>query len=384
MSAPKLLTTAVNAVFTPQEMSYGISSFKSLKFYLVLVLYLAAMIIFAADPFFADKRGNFTYNQSVILLFTSVMIMISLHWDVLLFGKPSGANLCLQLTSILPFMLFYSRIMGTSNVDQQKVSWVGKIMQTARDGLKTISGFECPQWISDLFSQWQCTLLLLLILLILCFRNSKVRISGVIIILLVPFFTELSTSTERLYLLFGFVCMLGGLALQYNNYAANVYYLNILNRLKERKNLDDTFMRTVMRIMTKLDQNKRIQENEVFEIVKSEYTVNNTLSKSDIRVISGELLGNMMNEFNLISMKLTRSGVVAMPDYKLYNCDNILSHIAIFPRVVVILTLTIISLLSPVDVISDSIPLAGIMDDMALMAMSFFATKSSLEVHREK
>ena len=384
MSAPKLLTTAVNAVFTPQEMSHGISSFKSLKFYLVLVLYLAAMIIFAADPFFADKRGNFTYNQSVILLFTSVMIMISLHWDVLLFGKPSGANLCLQLTSILPFMLFYSRIMGTSNVDQQKVSWVGKIMQTARDGLKTISGFECPQWISDLFSQWQCTLVLLLILLILCFRNSKVRISGVIIILLVPFFTELSTSTERLYLLLGFVCMLGGLALQYNNYAANVYYLNILNRLKERKNLDDTFMRTVMRIMTKLDQNKRIQENEVFEIVKSEYTVNNTLSKSDIRVISGELLGNMMNEFNLISMKLTRSGVVAMPDYKLYNCDNILSHIAIFPRVVVILILTIISLLSPVDVISDSIPLVGIMDDMALMAMSFFATKSSLEVHREK
>ena len=384
MSAPKLLTTAVNAVFTPQEMSYGISSFKSLKFYLVLVLYLAAMIIFATDPFFADKRGNFTYNQSVILLFTSVIIMISLHWDVLLFGKPSGANLCLQLTSILPFMLFYSRIMGTSNVDQQKVTWVGKIMQTARDGLKTISGFECPQWISDLFSQWQCTLRLLLILLILCFRNSKVRISGVIIILLVPFFTELSTSTVRLYLLLGFVCMLGGLALQYNNYAANVYYLNILNRLKERKNLDDTFMRTVMRIMTKLDQNKRIQENEVFEIVKSEYTVNNTLSKSDIRVISGELLGNMMNEFNLISMKLTRSGVVAMPDYKLYNCDNILSHIAIFPRVVVILILTLISLLSPVDIISDSIPLVGIMDDMALMAMSFFATKSSLEVHREK
>ena len=166
----------------------------------------------------------------------------------------------------------------------------------------------------------------------LCFRNSKVRISGVIIILLVPFFTELSTSTERLYLLLGFVCMLGGLVLQYNNYAANVYYLNIMNRLKERKNLDDTFMRTVMRIMTKLDQNNRIQENEVFEIVKSEYVSQNDLSQSDVRIISGELMKSMMNEFNLITMKLTHNGIVAMPDYKLYNCDNILSHIAIFPR----------------------------------------------------
>ena len=73
-----------------------------------------------------------------------------------------------------------------------------------------------------------------------------------------------------------------------------------------------------------------------------------------------------------------------MPDYKLYNCDNILSHIAIFPRVTVILFLTIIFLLSPVDIIPDSLPLIGVLDDMALTVISFFATKNSLEVHREK
>ena len=93
---------------------------------------------------------------------------------------------------------------------------------------------------------------------------------------------------------------------------------------------------------------------------------------------------SMMNEFNLITMKLTHNGIVAMPDYKLYNCDNILSHIAIFPRVAVVLFLTALFLLSPVDIIPDSLPLIGVLDDMALTVISFFATKNSLEVHREK
>lgn len=384
MSEKKLLNTAAQTIFKPVEMNCGIDRFKSLKFFLVLILYLAAMIIFANDPFFADKRGNFSYNQSVLILFTSVIIMISLHWDVLLFGKPAGANLCLQLTSILPFMLFYGRIMGVSNVDQQKSSWLGKAMKWAADGVKTLSGFEFPQWISDLFSHWQCTFVLIFVLAVLCFRNSKVRISGVVIILLIPFLTVLSTSAERLYLVIGFVLMFAGLAMQYNNYASNVYYLNILNRLKERKSVDDILVRTVMRIMKKLNENNRIQENEVFEIVKSEYVSQNDLSQSDVRIISGELMKSMMNEFNLITMKLTHNGIVAMPDYKLYNCDNILSHIAIFPRVAVVLFLTVIFLLSPVDIIPDSLPLIGVLDDMALTVISFFATKNSLEVHREK
>ena len=58
--------------------------------------------------------------------------------------------------------------------------------------------------------------------------------------------------------------------------------------------------------------------------------------------------------------------------------------VAILPRMVILLAVTVIFIISPVDIIPDALPLIGVMDDTALTIFSFMATKNALEVKNEK
>ena len=178
--------------------------------------------------------------------------------------------------------------------------------------------------------------------------------------------------------------MLVGLSLQFNNYAGNVYYLNILNVLRERQNIDTIYLRTAVRIMKKLKEEKKISENEVISIVNAEYGTLPEMTPQKIRLISSEILRSMMNEFNLLSLKLTHSGLVGVADGRLYRTNNVLTYIAVLPRVAAVMAITLICILSPVDLIPDIIPVVGMLDDISLSVVSFIITRSSLEQKYEK
>ena len=384
MPVKGLIGKVSNDVFAPVENSRGVTCFKSVKFYIVLALYLTGTIFFVRDPFFQDKMGDFQLQQSAVILFSALVVMAAMHWDILLFGKPAGANLVLQFTSLMPFLLFYARIVGKSieEITGNK-SWYETISEFTRQGVAKVTGFTIPHWITDIFQNWQCTLLLVLLLLVLSIRSTRIKTGAVILLLLIPFLNTITTATDRLYLAGGTVFLLAGLALQYNNYARHIYFLNIINALKERKEVDENFVRCVMRIMKKADEEGRVLENEVFDIVKNEYSAYSA-TQSDVRLISGEILRNMMNEFNLLTIRLTHNGMAAEANPRLYNGDNMLTYVAILPRMVILLAVTVIFIISPVDIIPDALPLIGVMDDTALTIFSFMATKNALEVKNEK
>ena len=384
MSVKGLIGKVSNAVSTPLEHCKGVTSFKSAKFYIALILYAAGTAFFVRDPFFQDRMGDFQLQQSAVILFSALVVMAALHWDILLFGKPAGANLLLQFTSLMPFMLFYARIVGKSVADvTENKSWYETITDFTKQGVAKVTGVTIPNWITDIFQNWQCTLLLVLLLLALSIRFTKIKTGAVILLLLIPFFNTITTTSSPLCLAGGTVCLLAGLALQYNNYARHIYFLNIINALKERKEVDENFVRSVMRIMKKADEEGRVLENEVFDIVKNEYN-SCSATRSDVRIISGEILRNMMNEFNLLTIRLTHSGMAAEANPRLYNGDNMLTYVAILPRIVILLAVTAIFLISPVDIIPDALPLVGVLDDTALMILSFTATKNALEMKNEK
>ena len=384
MSVKRLIGNASDALFNPVENSKGVTSFKSVKFYIVLVLYAVSAIFFVRDPFFQDRLGEFHLIQSGVILFSALVVMASLHWELLLFGRPSGANLVLQLTSLIPSMLFYARITGKSTIDAtEEGSLLGKAFDWAQQGMEKLSGFSTPAWVTDILQNWQCTLLLVLFLLVLSVRYTKVKTGAVILLLVIPFFNALTTGTDRWYLAGAAFFLFAGLALQFNHYARHIYFINIINALKERKEMDESFVRCVMRIMKKADEEGQIQENEVLDIVKNEYS-SCPVAPGDIRLISGEIVRNMMNEFNLITIRLTGSGMMAEANSRLYNGDNMLTYVAILPRIMVLLLITVIFIISPLDVIPDALPFVGVLDDMALTVFSFMATKNALEAKHEK
>ena len=387
MAENKLLGAVKETVCKPLEMSNGITSFKSLKFYLTLILYFISAGFFIKDKFFADTIGDFSYTQGSIILFTALVIATTLHWDVLLFGKPSGANFVLQMISFVPITLFYSRIMGSPTETIRDSSILGELVQKGSEAIKSFVGIDFSGFmskISALFDSRYSIIMLILILAAFSFRSKKIKVSALVVLLAFAFFSCLSTPGSRLYLIGGLIFMIGGLALQFNNYAQQVYYLNIINRLKKRKEIGENHLRVIMRVMERADEEGEVLENEVLDIVESECGREAAISRDEIRVLSGRILQNMMNEFNLIAIKLTHNGIAASVNCKLYNCDNFLTYIAILPRVLMVLGITVIFLISPIDAIPDAMPLVGVLDDMSLTILSFFMAKNSFEAYREK
>lgn len=383
MSENNYLSRISDAVFKPTETNNGITSFKSNKFYLTIICYLISLTAFVKDPFFSNEFGEFTYKQTGIVLFIGFIIMAAMHWDVLLFGRPSGANLWAQILSIAPFMLFCARIFGEKTLAASHSSWFGKAFSVLKGGIKEVIGFEWPDWIGEIFSHWAFTLVLIIILLVLCVRNTKIKISAIIILLAIPFLGTVKNNENSLYFWIGTLTMLFGFALQYSNYAYNIYYLNVIRAMKPTKNIDEKYLRTVMRIMDRINSEGKILENEVISIVQNEYSDPN-LTNADIRNFASDILKNMMNQFNLISLRLTQNGIIGIANPKLYHRDNFLTYIAVLPRVGLILVITLIFIISPIDLIPDVVPLLGALDDVTLTIFSFLITKNTMEAYREK
>ena len=82
----------------------GIASLSTPRFFAVLFFYLAAFVVFASDPFFQDN-GIFAYRQGIVTIFFAFVATASLNWEMLLFGRASGANMLLQLLQIPPLTL---------------------------------------------------------------------------------------------------------------------------------------------------------------------------------------------------------------------------------------------------------------------------------------
>ena len=392
MSSNNFFSRIHDAIFKPTETNNGITSFKSNKFYLTIICYLISLTAFIKDPFFSNEFGAFTYKQTGLVLFIGFIIMAALHWDILLFGRPTGANLWAQILSIAPFMLFCARIFGEKTLIVSQQSVLGSVASAIKNGLENIFGHDTiatwiikiPEMIGNLLSNTLIILFLIVILLVLCVRNTKIKISAIIILLAIPFLGTIKNNDNSMYFYIGTLSMLFGLAMQYSNYAYNIYYLNVIKSMKPAKNIDETYLRIIMRIMDKINSESKILENEVIAIVQNEYRQVPDLTNADIRNFSTDILKNMMNQYNLISLKLTQNGIIGIANPKLYHRDNLLTYIAVLPRVGLIMIITLLFIISPVDLIPDIIPLFGALDDVSLTVFSFLITKNTMEAYREK
>ena len=96
-------------VHRPVSETRGVASLTAPRFFLVLLLYIAALVVLARDPFF-QSNGIFVYRQGIVTVFFAFVLTASLNWEMLLFGRVSGANLLLQLMQIPALTLLLARL----------------------------------------------------------------------------------------------------------------------------------------------------------------------------------------------------------------------------------------------------------------------------------
>ncbi len=378
------LTHGWRRMTEPVEPSRGLQGPADVKFYAAIGLYIAAFVILARDPFFAEQ-GSFTYRQGMMPLLLAFVIFATFNWEICLFGRPAGANLLAQLFQLLPFSLFVTRLTATPTVEAEPTSLLGKAMETGKSLGKMVFGDvieSLPSWFTELFTNWKIALLLLLILLILCLKSVKQKLAAVLLVLLIQFGTLLASSPKLGWLLLGTILLFGGLSLQFCRYDRMLYYENVLRRLQAAPSLDGFFAAVALRLMRELQENADCGENHFLSLVVSEYsTPEHPLSKAEGQVVASRVLHRLVYEFHLVVISCDQQGLKLTPAPSLFVSDSLLTMLAVWPRVALTVVVALLWLVLPIDGIPDAIPYVGMLDDAFVAIISAITLRNTMQAH---
>ncbi len=386
----QLMTTVRHGgdwIFQPKHHANGISSFGDMKFYIALFLYLASFLVLAHDPFF-HQHGAFVYKQGLVTLLLAAVIAASFNWEMCLFGKPVGANLLLHVIQLCPLSLFMARITAKASVPPEPNSLLGQVMKLLKDSVKEIffTDFveKIPIWVTDLITNWWICILLVLVLVFLSFRNLPLKVAAVICTLLfVPFASVIEKGASGCLLL-GMILLGGGMAMQFCRYDKILYFENILHRLQASTSLDSMLAAVILRTMTDLQNQTRMSEKNLLSLVRAEYDPDGKMTPADLQLIAGEVLHRMVYEYDLVVVRGDAEGLFLKPNALLFCSDSLLTHLAVFPRVLLALVVAAIWLILPIDLLPDPIPYLGMLDDMTVAIFSGIVLRNSVEGHVQR
>ena len=369
----------------PAGNDFGIAGFRCWKFWAVLAFYLGGFLLLVRDPFFL-RGGAFSYQQGMVTLLLAFVIVAAICWVMMLFGPPRGANLLLQFMMCLPAFLFVARITAAPSmppadvgVISLTVDGIGKFRQWL--GIGRLLEY-IPFWIRDLFANWQVTLFFMVVMGALSFRRTGVRLSLLVLLLAIEFFAVFAgRGSAPDWLLGGTICLLAGMGLQFCRCDRIVYYENVVDRLSAAP-CDESALRAILRIAAQGREDGRVSEEGVRRIVKSEYGSLGNFSAAEFGCIASELTGRILYEYRIMHLSGGADGVFLIPAPNLCRCETLLGGLSVWPRVIFTLLAAVVWVLLPVDLIPDSIPFDGALDDVTVTILSGIVLRNAMENSR--
>ena len=242
-----------------------------------------------------------------------------------------------------------------------------------------------PDFIWNIFNNWRISLLFLLVLAILCFRNIKIRTGAICFVLLFLFFVQLDRGGKLFYLFGAILLLIAGLFLMFSRYDKTSYYENILKRVRHSQTIGTEELRTILLVMEQMEHKKCMSDENFRQIVKDCYSADHLYSGNEINLISGELAKRMIHNYNLLSLRNDGDGIFLFPDPLLFSDDNLLRSIATTPRIIFVGFLALLWVLMPFDLIPDFMPFIGALDDITVLILSGTVIQnSSLPVSKRK
>ena len=354
----------------------GIKGFGDWRFYPVFLLLSGSLFCLIYDPYFISY-GEFAYRQGAMVLLMALTVAAAFLWETPIFGKPAGANLLLQSFSIAPFSLLMARLCATDGKSSQELTApkFSGILATVCDMLyKAVE--IIPAWIRDMFSNWHVTLLFLLVLAILCVRSIQFRTGAIGLMLLVLFAGQLNRGGIG-YLTVAALLLAAALSFMFSRYDKVSYWENVLKRLRSGE-LTAVELRAVLLVMAQLARKKRLSEGNFRQIVKDCYaSAEHPRTENELAMISGELAKRMIHSHDLVSLRNDSEGVFLFPDPLLFQDENLLSAVAVVPRIIFVGAFALLWVIMPFDLIPDALPLVGTLDDISVMILSGIVIQNS-------
>ena len=336
----------------------GVAGIYDPKWILVALCYIAAIALMGQDPWYGDRQ--FTYNQGIFVGILAFLIVAGFCWESYLLGRPGGINLILQFLLIIPLTLLIGRIAGLPPAPEASYGFLGQL----RDYVSHIKdeigfGSVMPLWVLDVFRNPGILLLILFTAVAFTQQKSSRRFALIVVAFLIPSMQTLSHD-PRPSILFGIGClaMMVGIVLQYSRYATIVGQKNILQRLHAVA--DRSELTCSLRISKRAAEEGFVNEDGVLAVVHRQYS---TFDPSTIRGIAQTISHRLVREHRVLQMQGDERGFFLIPHSDLFRTDSILDEIAVWIRKILITGLVILWLISPIDLLPDSIPILGALDD---------------------
>ena len=376
-----LLGAARNYLFTPTTTTHGVESLASPRFWLVLCCYLASVLIILRNAFFFQ---NYSFQlHGIIPIILAFLIASDLNWSMLFTGRPGGPNLFLQIMMLAPLSLLISRMIGPYALIKQVEENQGvlrMVFDMVHNGLITLAEALqawLPSWLLEMACHPWLALLVLAVLLVLCFRSSLVRLSIQCIILLVMLATTIANGLNWPFLL-AVVAFVAGVVLQWNPYGKIAFMWNVHKRLGNQAG-DALMFEVIMATMERLYDSGEMNGREFEQIVRDRYAPHIEYSREEQRLMMNEIIRRMVEGYRLVSLDVTINGTVMHPIPELYECNRLLANFTVVPRFIAVAIIAIVWTVMPFDAFPDSIPVIGLLDDLAICWLSVIIGKDSIQ-----
>ena len=367
----------------PAPVERGVAKMTAPKFFLVLLLYIGALIVFARDPFF-QNNGIFVYRQGIVTVFFAFVLTASLNWEMLLFGRVSGGNLLLQLMQLPPLTLLLARLTSFPSEPLGPVSIREKFFQFLHSLDKETFNFAAcvPDWLGDLFGNWRISLCFMLILFFLSFRNLQLKLGLLISVLVILFGSALNAGGLSVFLIGGTLLLIAGYALQFCRYDRVIFFENAVRRIARSGPCDSKLSSVMLSAVTAFYETGKVSRPQLMELVRSVYADQYPLQGNDLQLIAAEVVRKMVYQYGLAEVHSSSDGEFLAPNPMLFRYDNLLGLAAVAPRLLMTASFAILWILLPIDLVPDGIPLLGVLDDAAVALISGFALQKALPAVR--
>jgi hypothetical protein len=339
----------------------GVAGISDPKWIFIALCYIVAIALMGQDPWYGDKY--FTYNQGIFVGILAIMIVAGFCWESYLLGRPSGINLILHCILIVPIALLIGRLAGLPPAPESSYGFLGQLKDYVIS-LKDAAGFGSivPVWIQDIFRNPAILLLIFFTAVAFMQKKPSRRFALVVVAFLIPAMQTLSHDPRpSLFFGLGFMAMLTGIALQYSQYGDIVSQQNVLNRLH---NVDDRLeLKCSLRISKRTVEDGFITEDGVLAIIQREYSKQFDLDPLAVRGIAQAISHRLVREHRILELHGDERGFFLVPYPGIFKIESLFDEISVWIRKITLTAIAVVWLISPIDLIPDSVPILGALDD---------------------
>lgn len=370
---PGAFSAAASVSLPPSQnlKTQGFRGWLDYRLWLAVTFHIAACIVFYQSPFYSTSEFHL-FKLFWDLIF-ALLVMSTLCWEWRLFGPINAPNTLSHISFLFSLTFLFDRFF-TRPVDILPTTYAGilgsiigkaasVIIESLVDFVNNI--LHLPIWLQEIFRSPLLMILFIALCLILNLpRRKGVPALGILMILYTIATIANPRSSVDVWFFGGIILIAAALYLQYHDSLSYDFWKVIRSKLGGRDHYKNVAAKGS--IVKSAFEDKSITDIRVRAIVAQYFALDE--NSPACYQESARVLRELVIRDAVLASELTERGFIFFINPTLLETNDYLSRFPQYFRGIVIGVVALLWLLMPLDMLPDSIPIVGIIDDLIICA----------------